>query len=357
MNKILTPVTLSVILGLLVFSACNSETDVSDETDATSVTIASAEYRDLSHRVRTSAKVEPYQRVFVASQISGLVRQVYFEEGDHVQEGDVMAEIDTRLQQIELNRAQIVLAESETNYERSRQLYEREAISESEYLADKREFELAENEVERLEQLIDYSYITAPKNAVVTSRDVEIGNSVSENEQIFEIVDMNNLVIRPGISEMDLSGVEQGQTIDVTLDVYPDHKFESQVRRIFPDVDADSRLFTVELQVKHSDEDPVIRPGYLARVSFSADHQDPALTVPTSAIAERDNETVVFLIDENQTTVTAASVETGVRRDGWTHIISGIEENDTVAAANIDALDDGSAVSVVGEFRRSGFRD
>lgn len=357
MNRIFISITYSAMLGSLILSACNSDTGDSDETDPTSVTITTAEYRDLSHEVRTSAEVEPYQRVFVASQISGLVRHVHFEEGDHIQEGDVMAEIDTRLQQIELKRAKIVLAESKTNYERSKQLYEREAISESEYLADKREFELAENEVERLEQLIDYSYITAPIDAVVTSRDVEIGNSVSENEQIFEIVNMDNLVIRPGVSEMDLPGIEQGQTVDVTLDVYPDHEFESQIRRIYPDVDADSRLFIIELQLKHTSDDPVIRPGYLARVSFAADHQEPTLTVPTSAIAERDDETIVFLLDENKTTVTATSVEMGARRNGWTHIISGLDENDTVAAANIDALDDGSVVSVVGEFRRSGFRD
>ncbi len=348
--------TLILAIALLTTS-CGSETNGNGESEPASITTADAEYRDLSHAFRTSAEVVPYQRIYVASQISGLVREVHFEEGDRVREGDLMAKIDTRLQQSELRNAQITLAEAKTNFERSRQLFDREAISEAEFLADKRDFELAESEVERLKLLIDYGSITAPIDAIVTSREVEIGNSVSENQQLFEIVDMDNLVIRPGVSEMDLGGLETGQVLDVELDVYPDHVFEGSIRRIFPDIDPQSRLFTVEVLLDRQPGDPVVRPGYLARIPFVTDHQEPALTIPTEALTDRNGETFVFVLDPEEQRVRMQAVETGIRRDGWVQILSGLQEGDEVAAANIDALEDHARVSVVGTFRRYGFRE
>ncbi|MDG5767540.1 efflux RND transporter periplasmic adaptor subunit [Balneolales bacterium ANBcel1] len=348
---------LMALLVPLFFHSCTSDTNNSiGEARPASITTATAEYRDLSHTFRASSEVVPYQRIYVASQVSGLVNEVHFEEGDRVQKGDVMARIDTRLQQNELRRAEVTLDEARDQYERSRRLFEREAISEAEYLSDRRNYELARNDVERLELLIDYGRITAPGDAVVTSRLVENGNSVSENERLFEIADLNNLVIRPGVSEMDLKGLETGQSVNIMLDVYPGHEFDGRIRRIYPDIDAESRLFTVEVQLLREDGDPVVRPGYLARIPFVTDHQESSLVVPTEAVVDRNGEDVVFVLDEGEEIVHLQTVDVGIRRDGYAQILSGLEEGDVVAAANIDALEDELPVRVVGTFRRHGFR-
>ncbi len=351
------PLANLAVVFILAISSCTSEEPANQEEQAVSVTTSEAIYRDLSHTFRTSSTVVPYQRVFVASQISGLVEEVHFEEGDVVQQGDLMAKIDTRLQQTDLRKARVALDEAERNYQRSAQLFDREAISEADYLNDRSTYELAQSEVEQLELLIEYGRIKAPVDAVVTSRDVEIGNSVSENEQLFQIADLNNLVVRPGVSEMDLTGLETGQTLEVTLDVYPGETFEGRIRRIFPESDAESRLFTVEVQLDQEAAGRVIRPGYLARIRFVTDRQEQSLAVPTEALAERNGETVVFVLNEQNDTVAMNHVEIGIRRDGHAQILSGLDDEDTVAAANLDALEDGTRVRVVGRFRRSGFRE
>ena len=343
---------------LLFLVACQSQNnDTEESVSRTSITTATAEYRDLSHRFQTSAEVVPYQRIYVASRISGLVEEVHFEEGDAVNKGDLMARIDTRLDQNELERAKISLEESRAQFERTEELFRNNAVSQAEYLADKHQFQLAESEVRRLELLIDYGSIRAPKDALVTARNVEIGNSVSENQPLFEVIDAENLVIRPGVSEMYLQGLEVGQTVDVTMDAHGDYLFTSKIRRIFPDADADSRLFLVELELEPEPDDPPVRPGYLARLTFVTDAHEPLITVPNEAVRPYNDEMIVFRYDSDNEVVNQQSVEVGIQRDGRAQILSGLQEDDEVAASNIDALEDQTPVQVVGTFRRTGFRD
>ncbi len=326
-------------------------------TSAISVTAAEIETRDLSDSFSISSEVVAYKRAYVASRISGLVEEVHFEEGQAVYLGDILAQIDVRLQQSQLRELRAVLEEARDIRERNEVLYERDAISRAELLSSRRNLEQAESNVERLELEIEYGTVRAPISGMITSRLVEVGNNVSVNERMFTVTDMDLLVIRPGVSELNLAGLEEGQSVDIHLDVYPDRSFEGSIRRIFPGADAVTRLFTVEIELHQQEDKPVVRPGYLARVRFSTDERREVLTVPSEAVAERDGEKVLFVLNEDEDIATMVPVVIGVQRDGYAEVRDGIEAGRKVAAANLDALEDGTEVRVVGTFRRYGFRN
>jgi len=326
-------------------------------TSAISVTAAEIETRDLSDSFSISSEVVAYKRAYVASRISGLVEEVHFEEGQAVYLGDILAQIDVRLQQSQLRELRAVLEEARDIRERNEVLYERDAISRAELLSSRRNLEQAESNVERLELEIEYGTVRAPISGMITSRLVEVGNNVSVNERMFTVTDMDLLVIRPGVSELNLAGLEEGQSVDIHLDVYPDRSFEGSIRRIFPGADAVTRLFTVEVELHQQEDKPVVRPGYLARVRFSTDERREVLTVPSEAVAERDGEKVLFVLNEDEDIATMVPVVIGVQRDGYAEVRDGIEAGRKVAAANLDALEDGTEVRVVGTFRRYGFRN
>ncbi len=349
--------TSSVLIILLIISACNDDPEGSDSTQAAPITVAEVETRDLSDRFTISSEVVAYTRSYIASRVSGLIEDVHYEEGDQVDRGDVMAKLDVRQQQIQLRRARAELEEARDINERNEALFEREAISRAELLASRRALVQSESEVERLELEIEYGTVTSPIKGTITSRLVEPGNNVSANEQLFTVADLELLVIRPGLSEMNLAGLKAGQNVEVQLDVYPDRIFNGSIRRIFPSVDAATRLFTVEVELVQEDDKPTVRPGYLARVRFVADDRSSVLTVPSEAVAERDGEYYIFKLNEDETLLEMLSVEVGIRRDGFAEIRSGVEEGEKVAAANLEALEDGSEVRVVGTFRRYGFRN
>jgi len=174
---------------------------------------------------------------------------------------------------------------------------------------------------------------------------------------MFTVADLDLLVVRPGISELNLTGLQEGQSVEVRLDVYPDRVFSGSIRRIFPSVDAQSGLFTVEVEIFQEEDKPVIRPGYLARVRFAAENRREVLTIPSEAIVEREGETFVFRLNNDQDQVALTPVTIGIQREGYSEIRDGLEPGAAVAAANLDALDDGTTVRVAGTFRRYGFRN
>lgn len=347
--------TLFFTLLLFVLS-CSGDTD-NGETSSSEITVTTAEVqtRNLSDTFTVSSDVIAYRRSYVAARVSGLVEEVHYEEAQQVSRGDVLAEIDVRQQRVDLRRANAALEEARDVFERNQALYESDAISRAEYLSSQRALEQAESDVEQLELQIEFGTVRAPINGIVTDRLVEPGNNVSVNERMFTIRDMDLLVVRPGVSELNLTGLEEGQTVEIKLDVYPDQTFQGSIRRIFPSVDAETGLFTVEVEIDQEAGQPVIRPGYLARIRFAADQREDALTVPPEAIVERDGERYLFVLNEQQDAVSLESVTTGISRDGYVEIIDGVQAGDVVAASNIEALEDASAVRVVGSFRRYGF--
>ena len=348
---------IALFFSLILIIGCSDEATESTSESATSITSAQAELRDLSASFSVSAEIEAYTRVYIASRMSGLIDEVHFEEGEQVNRGDLLAKLDIRQQQIELRRANATLSEARDAYERTEQLFERDAATRAEYLTAQRDFEQAKSDVELLELMIDFGSIKAPMDGVVTSRLVEVGNNVSENERMFTLADMDLLVARPGVSERNLSHLEENQEVEIVLDVYPDRTFTGSIRRIFPEADPTTRLFTVEVEIHQQEDKPTIRPGYLARTKFTGDQREDVLTVPSEALADRNGETYLFVINDDETTVEMLPVEVGTQRGGYAEITSGIEEGNKVAASNLDALDDGTSIQVVGSFRRYGFNN
>jgi len=336
--------------------SCSGETETGDSSStAIAVTSAEVQTRNLSETFSISSEVVAYRRSYVASRISGLVEEVRYEEGQPINRGDILAQIDVRQQQIDLRRANAALEEAHDVYERNQALIESNAISRAEYLSTLRALEQAQSDVDQLELQIEFGTVRAPINGVVTARLVEPGNNVSVNERMFTATDMDLLVVRPGVSEMNVSGLEEGQSVEVKLDVYPEQTFAGSIRRVYPSSDAQTGLFTVEVEILQKEGQPVIRPGFLARTQFSVDPREDIPTVPTEALIERDGETYLFVLNDEKDSVSLVPVTTGISRDGFVEIRDGVQPGYAVAASNIESLDDGSDVRVVGTFRRYGF--
>lgn len=282
--------------------------------------------------------------------------ELFFEEGDKVREGELLASLDTRRQNAQLRNAESALEDAKRDYSRTSQLYENNVVSESEYERAERELEKAESEVDFWRAEAELGDIYAPISAVVSDKLVEVGTTVSVNERLFTIEDHDLLVLRPGVSELDVAFLSEGQELEIQFDVFGEAVFTGTIRRIFPAADRITRLFTVEVEIDQAATDRIIRPGYFARVHFVTDQRVDALAVPNEALTLREGEDIAYVVGENQHLETR-KVQKGIERDGWVEIIDGLQEGENVVAGNLDALDEGMEVSVAGKFRRHGFRE
>lgn len=351
------PFLLLSLFSLSLLTACSDQSETSTSQPAIAVTIAEAEIRDLSDEFRVASEVVAYRRIYIASRVAALVEEVHAEEGDFVREGTLLAKLDVRQQQTDLARTTVLLEESRDLYERTRRLYEQQLVAETEYLTARRLVEQRKAELERLRLAVEFGTVAAPMNGVITARLVEAGNAVSVNERMFTLADMGLLVVRPAVSEMNLTGISEGQRVTITLDIYPGEEFTGRVRRIFPSADPLTRLFTVEVELLLDDSGLTVRPGFIARTRFTLDERREVITVPSETLFREGDQASLFILNEESNRVRKQSVEIGVQRDGFVEIIEGVLVGERVAAANLESLSEGSAVRVVGTLRRTGFRN
>lgn len=348
-KKTLPLIALGVAL-LLSLAACERETEESGENDNESearVPVAAAEIveRDLSRMVRMAARVEPRVTIDLASRTSGSVDTVFVEEGDAVERGDLLASLDMSEEQAELSRAQAAAEEVHLEYERTAELLDRGDVTQAEYERVRAERRAAEGEVLLWETRLTFGRIGSPRDAVVSERMIEPGEAVSAQDELFELVDMQALVMKLGVSEMDVVHLERGQSVDIQLDAMPDNSLEGEIRRIFPTAERASRLVTVEVALPEDAHEQGVRPGFLGRVAIPVDERPESLAVPSNAIGEDGDEHYVYVIEDD--TLVRRKVSIGVDRGEWTEVLEGIEEGEIVLGSNPIDMQEGDRVRIV----------
>lgn len=343
----------AVILCLLALSACSGNADVPAVSPAGSggewrAPVAATEVapRDLSRVLNVSGTVQARVAIRLASRGSGTVAVVHFEEGDSVAAGTLLAELDVSEQRAELQRADARAAEARFEYERMAELSGRGLVSDADYQRARAALAVTEADRELWRTRVDFGRITAPRATIITARHIEPGEAVQAQQVLFELADLDTLVLHVGVSELDVVHLSEGQVMNVHLDALPDLPLPSNLRRIFPAAVASNRLVTVELALPADAADRGVRPGFLARVRMPVDSRPDVLAVPSSAIGEENGGHYLYVIEDQR--LRRRAIETGVTRGEWSEIVEGLQIGEVVLATQPIDMREGQAVRIVG---------
>lgn len=336
-------------LTTLLLAGCERGADApaTGDTPGTPVAVMVLTERDLSRKVLVSAPVVPRLHIRLASRTDGTVDAVLKEEGDPVAAGELLAQLDTSEQRAELRRATAEEERARLEYERMRELRDQDNVSATEYQRVRADLKIAESERELWQARMDFGRIEAPREAVITARLIEPGEAVNAQDTLFELAALDQLVVQPGLSELDVVHLEPGRTLPVHLDALPHLLLEGEVRRIFPAADPASRLVTVEVALPADAAERGVKPGFLARLEFEVNRQSGLLALPSSIVGS-DNDRggrYIYVIEDG--VLHHRPVTTGVTQDGWTEITEGVEQGETVLASNPIDMRDGQRVRIV----------
>ncbi len=290
-----------------------------------------------------TAVIEPIQQITVAAQMQGSVEEIFVEEGDRVMPGQVVARLRVDEQMAELQRAKAIYDRAHAQYERSRELLDRNLISAAEYDNARAELRVAESDVELWQTRVAFGTVRAPREGIIVQKYIDRGDAISTNGPLFRLADVSALVVRAGLSELDIVHLSRDDEVAVSVDALPETRIEGAIRRIFPEADPQSRLVTVEVELRIGNRS--VRPGNLARLFFTVDHRVNTLAVPSeSLLASTDEETFVYTIENDR--LRKRAVTAGVQRRNWTEIIDGLTADEIVIAANPTNLSEGMHVRV-----------
>jgi membrane fusion protein (multidrug efflux system) len=286
--------------------------------------------------------VEAIRTIGVNAQVAGAVLEVPVEEGDRVREGQIVARLDDREIRAQLRAAEASFEVAEAAFQRSQQLLERQVITQPEYEADRTAYEAARAQVEQLRTRAGFAEIRSPIGGVVTTKTIQSGDVVGNQTRLLEVAEVDTMVVRVSVSELDIVDIQAGDPVQLRLDALPDELLTASVRRVFPSADPTTRLIPVEVALSPEDGRRT-RPGYLARVQFQLEPKDDALLIPAGAIVSRGGGEGVYIVGDSSTVV-LRSVTPGMTSEGRVEIVEGLAVGDRIVTAGANLLRDGARI-------------
>ena len=219
------------------------------------------------------------REVTLAARIVGRIASVNVEEGDEVQAGELLIDIDDAQYRADLSsgrallsQQQVTLAHMQRLDERFSRLYEQKSVSQDKADEARFNFEVAqaavqraEAELEKIEVLLAETKIKAPFAGVIIRKDSEIGKVTAPGEPLLTIEDQGSLKFRTRISEQDISDIELGQEITVIIDALDDLSLTGTVSKIIPSGDMSTHEFTIEATLP---EQAKLYPGMFGKAEF-----------------------------------------------------------------------------------------
>jgi len=335
--------------------------------------------------LNASGYVTPRRRATIAAKITGRVTGVFFDEGTHVAENQLLATLDDSDARKALNAAradyeaskaaiadfEVQLKNARIQLHRAEQLQNagvqtQEQLDNARTNADSLQAKIAlaqsqvvsaDTRIQEAQQAVDNCTIRAPYAGIVVSKDAQVGEMVSPvsagggftRTGIATIVDMNSNEIEVDVNESYISRVQDGQPVTAILDAYPDWEIPSRVRTIIPS--ADRQKATVKVRISFLKLDPRILPDMGIKVTFLGAEQKKAagtnaatILIPKSAVHEENGQKIVFLVKDDKTERRAVTL--GANRGSDTEVIAGVGIGDTVVVKGPENLRDGQSVAI-----------
>jgi RND family efflux transporter MFP subunit len=319
--------------------AVDAEQEPAIPVEAT--TVASS---DVAAFYSGTATLEADEQAVVVAQITGVVLEIEVEEGDFVEAGQVLAKVETNRYRLEVEKAGAALKRLETDYQRKKELFEKELVSADDFerVSAEMQAQQAAYDLARLD--LEYTNIRAPISGYVSERMVRAGNLVKLHDPVYRITSYDPLLAVLHVPERELSVLHKGLEVSMSLDAWPGESFAGEIIRISPVVDPGTGTFRVTARV--GDRDRMLKPGLFGRVEILYDLHENVPVIPRSAVITEDESSHVFVIDE-QGAASRRAVQLGYERAGMIEVRDGVTTGETVVTAGKSSLSDGVRVEVI----------
>jgi RND family efflux transporter MFP subunit len=336
------------------------------EKAARPVRVESVRKEAAASGLRYSASIQPYAQVTLAFKVGGYVRELLqrpgadgrlrdLQQGDAVRKGTVLARITETDYREKALQARAQIAEAEL-------LYQTHSVTRPDYDAARASRDAAQARTEAARAQLAAAEIAlhdcalaAPIDAVVLSRQVEVGQLAAAGTVGFVIADLSRVKAVFGVPDTLVERVRTGMDLPVTTEAIDGIQVPGRITAVAPSADTQSRVFAVEVTIPNPQRQ--LKAGMIAAVAVEQPAGGPriapgALTVPIAAIVKSPHTTGgygVFLAEgaAERTTARARDVGLGAIAGNRVAVISGLAEGDRVIVSGPSLLTDGDPVRVI----------
>lgn len=303
------------------------------------IVTAPVERRPMIEDIQALGTAHANESVEIRSRIASLVERIAFEEGDLVETGELLVELENNEIFAGLALAEASLSESRSVYERNKSLASTRAISASNLDQLLAEVKVDEARVEAAKARLANTVIRAPFSGRVGLRRISPGSFVDTSTVITTLDDVSKIKLDFSVPETFLTAVKDGMSISAHSIVYPGRVFAGAVVSIDTRLDPVSRA--VQVRAIIANEDDALRPGMFLTVDLQRDRGE-VLLVPEQAIVPEGSAQFVFVVKD--AVVEKRRVDIGRRIPGFVVIRDGVTVGERVIAEGTGKVHDGSQV-------------
>jgi membrane fusion protein (multidrug efflux system) len=282
--------------------------------------------------------------IVVRPEIPGVVRRIGFADGQLVERGSPLVELDQEELQAQEHQAVAQENLAQVTYDRLKRLASQQGTIVPVQQVDEARLALQAASANRV------LYATRLKKAVIRAafagtvglRRVSVGDYVQPGQDLVNLEDLRTLHVDFKVPEVWLSRLTVGQALSVTTDAFPDGTVDGQISAVDPRVDSVNRTIAVRAAVPNSSG--ILRPGLFATVRLTLGQETHALLIPEEAVFLQREKSMVFRTEGE--TVRLTEVVLGIRERGLVSIRAGLKEGDLVIRTGTHKLRDGMRVSL-----------
>lgn len=294
------------------------------------VTVMIVKDTTISNDIDVTGSIEANERVNLISEVSGRITGIYFNEGSHVNKGQLLVKVNDQDLEASLKQSQYQIQLAKQNENRNKQLLQKEAISQVEYETSLTSLNTLNAQADMIKAQIAKTELRAPFSGTIGLRNVSPGGYLSPNTAIATLVNMDPAKITFSVPEKYQGYIRPGSKISFTVASSRDN-FNASVYAIEPSINVGSRTITVRAKANNSNG--LLKAGSFAKINLALDQIPKTIMLPTEAVTPDIKGSKVFIY-ENGVAV-PRSVTTDLRTATKIQVTEGLKPGDSVVVSAI----------------------
>jgi membrane fusion protein, multidrug efflux system len=349
-------VLLLVLAGWVGISACSEEADSTGAAARgpqssvgagggrpTAVLAQPVKLSNFVDETEALGTAKSNEAVDITAKSTNRVVAVHFREGELVKQGEVLVEFDGAEVRANLASAEASLRDTQSQYQRSRELYQSKALSESDLIQLEARMLSSKAAVDAAQARLNDTVIRAPFSGRMGLRNVSVGSLVTPGQVISTLDDISIIKLDFTVPESYLAGVKEGQQVEAQTTAYMNELFRGRVSTVSTRVDPVSRSAVVRALIENRDQR--LKPGMFMTVHLTRS-QGNVLMIPEQALMPQGERQFVYVV--NNDTASKVQVSIGRRKPGIVEVRDGLKVGDLLVVEGGEKLTDGAKVTLAG---------
>ena len=296
--------------------------------------------------------LEAAQGVMVAAELPGKVKEIRFEAGTKVRQGELLLRQDLSTEQAQLPGAEATVELARLNLNRMRELLAQKIISLAELDSAEANHQQALAAANNIRATLAKKTIRAPFTGRLGIRQINLGQILQEGDAIVSLQALDPIYVNFLLPQQQLGQVRVGLPIRLTTDALPGQELRGTITAINPEVDAATRNIRIQATVANPEEK--LRPGMYASVAVELPEQLQGLVIPATAVLYAPYSDSVFVVEEktdkktgkNSLAIRQQFIRLGAKQGDFVAVTTGLKEGETLVSTGVFKLRNGQAVVI-----------